>query len=330
MTPTLHPRLVNGRFGEPALFVEMLHRREALLFDAGDLSALSARDLLRIGHVFVSHMHMDHFIGFDALLRVHVGRQKSIVVVGPVGIIDRVGHKLQGYDWDLVERYETDLLFDVVEMGSGGPQRAARFSFRRRFKRERLPLPVSIEAAGLKVETALLEHHGPCLGFAVYEPAHVNVWKSRLDERGFTTGHWLQDLKRAIIAGEPDDYLICTASDDCRRLGELRELVTVSRGQKLAYVTDVADTPANRMVIERLAEGADLFFIESRFAAADAAAARDRAHLTTRAAGEIARAAAVRRVEPFHFSPRYEGEEERMLEEVFSAFGACDRVPEPA
>jgi ribonuclease Z len=326
----LHPRLINGRFGDPALFVEMLHRREALLFDAGDLSDLSTRDLLRVGHIFVSHTHMDHFIGFDALLRVHVGREKTIIVVGPIGIADRVGHKLQGYDWDLVERYETDLLFDVVEIGPGGPQRAARFSFRRRFERERLPLPGSIEAAGLKVETALLEHHGPCLGFAVSEPAHVNVWKSRLDERGFTTGQWLQELKRAIVAGKADDHSICVASNDCRPLRELRELVTVSPGQKLAYVTDVADTPANRIAIERLAEGADLFFIESRFAAGDSAAARDRAHLTTRAAGEIARAAGVRRVEPFHFSPRYEGEEERMLKEVFSAFEARERLPEPA
>jgi len=33
-----------------------------------------------------------------------------------------------------------------------------------------------------------------------------------------------------------------------------------------------------------------------------------------------ARAAGVRRVEPFHFSPRYAGEEERMLAEVMAAF----------
>jgi hypothetical protein len=31
MRPNLHPFLVNGRFGDPALFVEMLHRRSALL-----------------------------------------------------------------------------------------------------------------------------------------------------------------------------------------------------------------------------------------------------------------------------------------------------------
>src|SRR3954467_3626421 len=108
MRPTLHPSLVNGRFGDAAVFVEMLHRPGALLFDLGDLSPLSTRDLLRISHVFVSHMHVDHFIGFDRLLRINVGRTKRITLVGPNGIADSVGHKLQAYSWDLVERYATD------------------------------------------------------------------------------------------------------------------------------------------------------------------------------------------------------------------------------
>jgi ribonuclease Z len=43
--------------------------------------------------------------------------------------------------------------------------------------------------------------------------------------------------------------------------------------------------------------------------------------LTTTAAGRIAREAGARRVEPFHFSSRYAGEEERMLNEVRAAFG---------
>src|SRR5205823_7034556 len=147
-----------------------------------------------------------------------------------------------------------------------------------------------------------------------------NVWKSRLDARGFTTGQWLQALKAAMVAGAPDDQPIRVGEGDVRPLGELRELVTVSRGQKIVYVTDVADTAANREAIARLAHEADLFFIEARFAAADTNQARHRAHLTTTAAGEIARAAGVRRIEPFHFSPRYDGEEERMLAEVFAAF----------
>ena len=102
MRPNLHPFLVNGRFGDPALFIEMLHQRGAMLFDLGDLTPLSARDLLRVESVFVSHMHMDHFIGFDALLRVNVGREKLIRMFGPEGFCECVYHKLQGYAWDLL------------------------------------------------------------------------------------------------------------------------------------------------------------------------------------------------------------------------------------
>ncbi len=85
-------------------------------------------------------------------------------------------------------------------------------------------------------------------------------------------------------------------------------------------MTDVADTPANRRAIVRLARNADLLFIEAAFAEADAALAAERAHLTTAAAGSIARQAAVRRVEPFHFSPRYSGQHTRLLNEVMAAF----------
>ena len=96
--------------------------------------------------------------------------------------------------------------------------------------------------------------------------------------------------------------------------------MTVTPGHKIAYVADAADTPANRAAIISLVRNADLLFIEAAFAAADASLAAERAHLTTAAAGRIARDAGVRRVEPFHFSPRYAGEEERMLAEVMAAF----------
>jgi ribonuclease Z len=106
-------------------------------------------------------------------------------------------------------------------------------------------------------------------------------------------------------------------------LGTLRSALTVTPGQKIAYVTDAADTAANRDAIIALARNADVLFIEAAFAQADAALAAERAHLTTAAAGRIAREAGVRQVEPFHFSPRYAGEEARMLNEVMAAFAGC-------
>jgi ribonuclease Z len=325
MRPLLHPSLVNGRFGDPALFVEVLHQRSALLFDMGDLAPLSARDLLRVTHIFITHTHIDHFIGFDALLRVAVGREKQVAMVGPSGFIDRVHHKLQGYEWDLVDRYDSDLVFEVTELVDEARARRARFRFKDAFKREAEEL-IGIEAgivarqAGFEVRAAILDHHGPCLGYAVAEQAHANVWRNRLEERGLPTGQWLQALKRAVAEGRPGDHPVALPGAGSAPLRELRDIVTITRGQKIAYVTDVADTLANRRTIAALADGADTLFIESRFAAADEAQARDRAHLTSQAAGEIARLARARKVEAFHFSPRYEGEAERMLGEVAAAF----------
>ena len=63
MRPSFLPRLVNGPFGDPGLFVPLTFQKRALLFDLGDLSRLSPGDLLKTSHVFVSHTHMDHFAG---------------------------------------------------------------------------------------------------------------------------------------------------------------------------------------------------------------------------------------------------------------------------
>ncbi|PTQ13177.1 ribonuclease Z [Sphingomonas oleivorans] len=335
MRPLMHPRLVNGRFGDPALFVEILHQRSALLFDMGDLSALSARDLLRITHVCISHMHIDHFIGFDALLRVAIGREKRIEMVGPAGFIDAVGHRLAGYSWDLVDRYETDLVFDVTELVSLKMARHARFRFKAAFARENrgehaIDGGMIIAEPGFRVTAAILEHHGACLGFAIAEPVHINVWKNRLDERRLATGAWLQPLKKAVRDGLGDAHPIRLPDGSTAPVGQLRDLLSIGPGQKIAYVTDVADTAANRAAIAALAEGADIFFIESRFAAADRDQAARRAHLTTTAAGEIARRAGVRRVEPFHFSPRYEQAEQAMLIEVQAAFAGEAVMPDGA
>jgi ribonuclease Z len=103
-------------------------------------------------------------------------------------------------------------------------------------------------------------------------------------------------------------------------LGDLRSTVRIVPGQKIGYVTDVADTAANRSAIIQLVQNADLLFIEAAFADADVELAAARAHLTTVAAGSIAREARVRRIEPFHFSPRYAGNEARLLNEVEVAF----------
>lgn len=331
MRPLLHPALVNGRFGDPVLYIETLFEKRAIMFDLGDIASLSPRKIQRLEHVFVSHTHIDHFIGFDRLLRVLVGREKTIRLYGPSGFIEQVHHKLLGYRWNLVDRFMVDLVFVVTEIDAELGTRTARLRLKNAFAIEaaevsRLVAAVLHSEPTFRVSTAVLEHRTPCLGFSVEETAHVNVWKNRLGELGLPIGPWLRELKRAVIEHREDDYPIRvgsisgTMNERTMPLRDLRSVVTVTPGQKIVYVTDVADTAANRQAIVRLACDADLLFIEAAFAQADGALAAERAHLTTAAAGTIAREAAVRRVEPFHFSPRYSGQEERLLHEVMTAF----------
>ncbi|WP_145137775.1 MBL fold metallo-hydrolase [Roseomonas gilardii] len=338
MRPALHAFLVNGRFGDPALYVELPFERRALIFDLGDLHVLSPRRLLRLEAALVTHAHMDHLIGFDTLLRHLVGREKRFALVGPEGIAARIGHKLQGYSWDLAGFYAADLAFEVTEVaanpgpGAGGLLwRRTRFRLSTGFAAE--PGEMGLAEDGtvlrlprLEVHAALLSHHGaPCLGYLLREVSHVNLWRERLDALGLPTGPWLNGLKRAIQEDAPDDHPIpiLARGQEPRTLplGLLRQAVTVTPGQRIGYCTDLGDTPENRVAVARLTREADLLFLESAFAAEDAALAARRGHLTTRAAGEIARAARVRRLEPFHFSARYAGQEARMLTEAAEAFG---------
>ena len=327
MRPLLHPTLVNGRSGDPALFIETLFEKRAILFDLGDIAALSPRDILRIEHVFVSHAHIDHFVGFDRLLRLSVGREARINLFGPAGLIDQVGHKLHAYAWNLAPGYSCDLVFVVTETDASLATRSAGFRLKRSFMAEDMGNghldDAVVHAEGtFRVSTAVLDHRIPCLAFAIEEARHVNVWKNRLAERGLEVGAWLRDLKRAVTDERPDDFPIALAdgAGTTAPLGTLRDLVTVTPGQKIAYATDAADTPRNRAAIVALARGADVLFIEAAFAKADVGLAAERAHLSTTAAGAIARAAGVRRVEPFHFSARYAGEDARMVAEVMEAF----------
>ena len=339
MTPLLHPFLVNDRFGDPALYVEFKFEKRALLFDLGDLHVLPPRKLLRVSDIFVSHRHMDHFIGFDQILRLLLGRDQKVRLFGPEGLIEALDHRLRSYSWNLVDRYQSDLVFEVTEVLAPSKARNATFRLRRRFAREDLAEcdlrdGVLLDEETFQVRTAVLDHGIPCLAFAVEETAHVNVWKTRLQELDLPVGPWLRELKHAVLRGDPEDVPFRVwwreAGDVKERrfpLGELRrQVLKIVPGQKVAYVVDVAFSDENAERIVALARGSDILFIEAAFAQAETARAADRRHLTTVQAGHLARLAGVRRVEPFHFSPRYAGQGPMLAQEVVAAFGQESRA----
>src|SRR6476661_9899888 len=113
MNPSFSSYLINDVFGDPGVYVDIRWSKRALLFDLGHNGGLGPTRLLRAGEIFVSHTHMDHFIGFDTVLRVALGRGKTLTLFGPPGLIDNVQGKLRGYTWNLVDGYP--LMIEVRE-----------------------------------------------------------------------------------------------------------------------------------------------------------------------------------------------------------------------
>ncbi len=330
MPPRFLPRLVNGPFDDPGLFVPFQFDRRALLFDLGENARLSSRDLLKTSHVFVTHTHMDHFIGFDRLLRCCLGREKDLFLFGPPGFIGNVEGKLAGYTWDLVERFTAGFRLHLTEVRMEGRVQQS-YECRQRFRpgaQTRSPTsagPLHAEPA-FQVTAALLQHSTPCLGFALTERFGVNILKTELDALGLTPGPWLSRFKAALVAGaDPHQDFETQPGPNGRsrrfELGELaRRIACITAGQKIAYVTDVSDTPANRLAIVELARGADLLFIEAMFLDAEREQATAKHHLTARQAGEIAAQAGAKRFILFHFSPRYGGRDAEILAEARRAY----------
>lgn len=323
MRPLFHPQLVNGPFGDPALFVECLHQRRALLFDAGELHGFPPGKLLKVTHVFISHTHMDHFIGLDHLVRLMLGRPKRLHVYGPAPLLDQVLSRMASYSWNLVDGYGERLILDVTQVHEGSLERVildCAERFRDPGVREVQPFDGCLcKDPFFVVRAVLLDHKIPCMAFCLEETRHIQILKTRLQELGLRPGPWLRRLREVILHGEGDDKPVEVEPSHKGPipLGWLRErVVQESAGQKIAYVVDAGFTEPNRRGILSLARGADILFIEAAFLQEDQDRARAKSHLTAFQAGCLASEAGVRRAVPIHFSPKYAPDAKRLVKEI--------------
>jgi len=332
MKPQLHPTLVNGPFGDPAVFVDFLYERRAILFDLGEIAQLPPRKILRLSHVFISHTHMDHFIGFDHLTRIFLGREKTLFLYGPPGFLDQVWHHLAAYTWNLVENYPTDFTIRAMELHPDGKALAAHFHCRGGFHSEEnesfaVAGGVLLDEDSLQVRAMFLDHKIPSMAYTLEEKSHVNIMKNRLDELGLPVGPWLAELKMAVLAGQPEDMPFRVwwregggIEERWMPLGELRDrIMIIVPGQKITYVTDAVYNSDNAEKIVELARSADYLFIETPFLDEEAERAALKYHLTAAQAGALAHRAGAARVIPFHYSPKYTGMEELLQREVEEA-----------
>ena len=303
------------------------------MFDLGDLGMLSARELLKVSHVFVTHTHMDHFIGFDTLLRILLGRDKTLHLFGPPNFHRHVEGKLAGYTWNLVNEFENAFTLAVNEVHPDiilKKTYACQEGFLN--KAAALTMPFSgtlLKEPAFSVQCLLLNHRTPCLGLSLKESFSINIIKEKLKELELPVGPWLNRFKSAIYQGEDlkGDFLVTwkeaggITHEKRFRLGDLAEKIArITPGQKIVYITDVVADPENCRLIIALAQGADLLFIEAPFLDNEKETAWKKHHLTAREAGELAKKAGVKDFRLFHFSPRYKGHAEELEKEARQAF----------
>ncbi|OGW16290.1 MAG: hypothetical protein A2035_00850 [Nitrospirae bacterium GWA2_42_11] len=329
MKPLLIPSLINGPFEDPGIYIEIKWEKRSLLFDLGDISLLGPAKLVKVSDVFISHTHMDHFVGFDYLLRLILRREKGLSLFGPPGIINNIEGKLNGYTWNLTEGYPFTIHAAEIHRDE---IRMADFSAKDGFKRHDIsikPFTGSIlEEEMFTIFTSHLDHMIPSLGFALKERFHININKDKLNAMNLTVGPWLRRFKQALWDGKPEDEIFTIGPEEVGistarafSLGELKDsIATISGGQKISYIVDAIYSPENEEKIILLAKDSDVMYCEAAYLDKDTDLASERYHLTARQAGEIARKACAKDLVIFHFSPRYIDDPVPLYEEAMNAF----------
>lgn len=319
MKPSFHVRQFNGPFDDPGLYIRILREGRSIIFDLGFTTALSPRDILKTSDIFISHAHIDHFIGFDNLLRVSLRKESPLKLFGPEGFIDCVEGKLRSYTWNLIEDYP--LIIEVKEINNVSIKKAV-FKAGNSFTREDLGTEpfcgVLVKDSFCKVSASVLDHQIPCLAFSLEEDYHINIDKSKLGSLNLPVDPWLGELKKAIREQREDSLF--TINGRSYTFQELNGIATITRGQKLSYVVDAIGSEENVGKIVELVKGSDILYIETYFLDEDKDRARERYHLTAKEAGRIAREAGVGRLEAMHFSPRYMEESEKLIREAEEEF----------
>ncbi len=290
--------------GDPGLYLDLVGLREAAMFDIGD-NALPVSDLVKVRTLFVSHTHIDHWIGFDRLLRCLLGAERTVHIYGPPGMGDFVRCRIHGYIWNL--SFEDHLRLIVHEL-DGDAFEVVELSVEDRFRsvrdhgRSEPHRGIAHRGDGWRVEFAELDHSTPCLGWALVEEDKYRFDQARLAAAGLTPGPELAAMKTRFVGGE-----------DALLAGTLGEF---SRGRRIAYVTDTGFSPKSIEAVRTLAKDADVMYCEATYPDDDLDKARAVRHLTGGQCGALSRTAGVERLVPFHFSRRYAQDPAQILADV--------------
>ena len=315
----IKPRLGAGKSGDPSLYIELLDRKRSILFDCG-LNYFKHALLRKISDVCVSHTHIDHFIGFDTLLRLNLTEEKTLQVFGPPGILQNVMGKLQGYTWNICQNLQLVILVqEIFPEKIVMTELASWKGFAITNIVERPHSSRILADKEFSIHYLELNHKIPSYAYSFIEDESCNVRKDALEQLGLEPGPWVAKLK-AFALNPAAAHQELHIQDRVYAVEFLAQQLLVHKpGMKITYLTDFLLEASRIEDITQFAWQSDWLFCEASFSEQERDKARITHHLTAKDAGKIARLAQVKQLVLFHFSRRYQ-DYTALLEEARQEF----------
>lgn len=315
-------RLVNGSTGDPLLYLDYPGSNDAILFDCGDTSALSLAELGDLEAVFISHHHIDHFVGLDRVLRANMDKDKTLHLFGPANTIRRVTDRVRGYEHQFFPFQK--LRLSITELGEG-TRRTAVLECAERFaegpvREEPWAGRVCYATEHLEVEAVAVDHTAPCLGFALAERSGFHPDPDKIAGGLLKTGGWVKEALRLLRTDAPGGTRLEIQGGTFTLDALAKQYFVESPGARIAYVTDTLWTDDLRPKLVKLARGAWRLYCDSYYARKEAKNAATHKHMMAHQSGELAKLAKVEQLVLIHFAPRYAGRYPMLVEEAAGVF----------
>jgi ribonuclease Z len=309
-----------GPFHDPALLVTPVNSSETVLLDCGTLHSVQTRSLMKVRWLLLSHLHIDHLIGFDHLLRVRLFSDLPLLVFGPPGTVDTIAHRLQGYAWNLTSGSPFVVEAFDLPADSDTEMRSARFACNDKFLPS-TPPKVSSNGSCVQLNSTLSAHwcavkHGvPCYSYRLVQnfPPQFSLESCR--RLGLEPGPWVSQL----TSGKPVSQIV----DGQERNEEwlMEHLLTARPPQRLGYLTD---TLLDSEIWPRLAEfhsEVNILVSETAYLDSETEAATQNLHMTTTQVARLASECQAKQLLIFHLSRRHiEKGPDKHLSEVQTLF----------
>ncbi len=247
-------------------------RDKYFLIDCGEGAQLQLRrcriKFQRIDHIFISHIHGDHYLGLVGFIStLHLlGRTRPLHVYGPAPLEEIINMQLQFSQTYL--KYQ--LHFHAISFDKS---------------------TVLHEDDVLTVETIILKHRIDCAGFLFKEKEKKhNMIKSKIKEYDISMSA-IPDIKDGEDLVLEDGTVVPNAE------------LTKPRPPSTSYAF-CSDTAYHEPIIEQI-KGVDMLYHEATFLEELAKRAKDTFHSTAKQAATIAAKAEVKQLVIGHYSARY-------------------------